>query len=41
VGEGLDESVINTVRTWKFKPAMKKGKPVPVKVHLQVNFRLS
>jgi TonB family protein len=41
VSEGLDESVINTVRTWKFKPAMNKDKPVPVKVHLQVNFRLS
>jgi TonB family protein len=39
--DGLDESVIDTLRTWKFKPAMKKGNPVPVKVRVQVNFRLS
>ena len=41
VGEGLDESAIETVRTWKFEPATKKGKPVPVKVTVQVNFRPS
>ena len=35
---GLVESVTDTVRTWKFKPAMKKGKPVPLSVHLHVNF---
>jgi TonB family protein len=40
-GEGLGESVLGTLRTWKFKPAMKKGKPVPAKVTVQVNFRLS
>jgi TonB family protein len=39
--DGLDESVIQTLRTWKFKPAMKKGKPVPEKVRVQVDFRLS
>jgi TonB family protein len=41
VSEGLDESVIATVRTWKFEPAMKKGKPVPVTLAVQVNFSLS
>ncbi len=40
VGKGLDESAIETVRTWKFKPAMKKGKPVPVKVMVEISFRL-
>jgi TonB family protein len=39
LSDGLDESVINTVRTWKFKPATKKGKPVPVRVVVDVDFR--
>jgi TonB family protein len=38
--DGLDQSVIDTVRTWKFKPATNQGKPVPVTVRLQVNFNL-
>jgi TonB family protein len=40
VGKGLDENAIETLRTWKFKPAMKKGKPVPVKAVVEVSFRL-
>jgi len=40
VSEGLDESVMQTLRTWKFKPAMKKGKPVPVMVTVETSFRL-
>ena len=40
VGEGLDESAIETIRTWKFKPATKNGKPVPVRVVVDVDFRL-
>jgi len=39
--DGLDQGVIDTVRTWKFKPATKKGKPVPATVSVQVNFNLS
>ncbi len=38
--DGLDESVLQTLPAWKFKPATKKGKPVPVKVTVQVNFNL-
>jgi TonB family protein len=41
VGKGMDESAIETVRTWKFKPATKKGKPVPVMCVVEVGFRLS
>jgi TonB family protein len=41
LSDGLDESVVKTVRTWKFKPATKKGKPVPARVTVHVNFRLS
>jgi len=39
--DGLDQGVIDTVRTWKFKPATRKGKPAPATVHVQVNFNLS
>ena len=31
---------MDTVKTWKFKPAMKDGKPVPCKVSVEVGFRL-
>jgi len=40
VGKGLDESAMQTLRTWKFKPALKKGKPVPVRVIVEVSFRI-
>ena len=40
VGEGLDESAIETIRTWKFEPATKKGKPVPVRLIVEVSFRM-
>ena len=40
LGLGLDEKAVETVRTWKFKPAMKSGAPVPVRVMVEVSFRL-
>jgi TonB family protein len=40
LGLGLDEIALRTVRTWKFKPATKEGAPVPVKVKVEVSFRL-
>jgi protein TonB len=40
LGLGLDEKAMETVRTWKFKPAMKNSTPVPVKVSVEVSFRL-
>ncbi|HET7840120.1 MAG TPA: TonB family protein [Terriglobia bacterium] len=39
LGYGLDESVLGTVRTWKFRPAMRDGKPVPVRVGFKMIFR--
>ncbi len=39
LGQGLHESAVQTVKTWKFKPAMKAGKPVPCKVMVEVRFR--
>jgi len=40
LSDGLDQSVVDTVRTWKFKPALKKGKPVPVMVVVDVSFKM-
>jgi periplasmic protein TonB len=40
LGLGLDENAENTVKTWKFKPAMRNGTPVPVRVMVEVSFRL-
>lgn len=40
-GLGLDESTINTLRTWRCKPANgPNGKPVPVQVPFEVTFHL-
>jgi TonB family protein len=40
LGLGLDEKALETVRTWKFKPALRNGTPVPVRVIVEVSFRL-
>jgi TonB family protein len=37
---GLDEKALETVRTYKFKPAKKNGKPVAVPIAIEVNFHL-
>lgn len=37
-GMGLDERAVEAVRRWKFEPATKDGKPVAVKVNLEVEF---
>jgi len=40
-GLGLDETTVNTLRTWRCKPANgPNGKPVPVQVPFEVTFRL-
>ena len=38
VGLGLDENAIVGVLGWKFKPARKDGKPVPVKINVEVEY---
>jgi TonB family protein len=38
--KGLDESAVNTVKTWKFKPATKNGKPVSCSPVVEVSFRI-
>ncbi|HEV2618942.1 MAG TPA: energy transducer TonB, partial [Acidobacteriaceae bacterium] len=40
VGMGLDEKAIAAVRMYKFKPAMEDGKPVPVRMDVQVTFNI-
>jgi protein TonB len=40
VGMGLDDKAIAAVRQYKFKPAMKDGKPVRVDLYVVVNFQI-
>ncbi len=40
LGMGLDEKALEAVRKWRFKPAMKGSQPVPVRINVEVNFRL-
>ena len=40
LGLGLDEKAIETIKTWKFKPGMRNGTPVPVRMMVEVSFRL-
>jgi TonB family protein len=36
----FDESAIEAVKQWKFKPAIKDGRPVPVLINVEVEFHL-
>jgi TonB family protein len=40
LGLGLDEKAIEAVKSWRFEPALKDGKPVAVSVNVEVNFHL-
>ena len=40
VGLGLDEKAIETVKTWKFDPGTKDGKPVATYATIEVAFHL-
>jgi periplasmic protein TonB len=35
----LDESAVEAVRQYHFKPAMKNGKPVLVQINVEINFQ--
>ena len=37
---GLDQAAVESIKTWKFKPATLNGKPVDVYYNLTVNFTL-
>ncbi len=36
----LDEKAIEAVKQYRFKPAMLDGRPVPVEMHIDVNFQI-
>jgi TonB family protein len=38
--EGLDQEAIKAVKQWRFTPGQKDGKPVPVRVALEMTFTL-
>jgi periplasmic protein TonB len=40
LGLGLDEKALEAVRKWKFEPSRYNGKPVAVKIMVEVNFRM-
>lgn len=40
VGHGLDEKALEAIRQYRFRPAMENGKPVPVRVNVEINFRI-
>jgi TonB family protein len=40
LGMGLDEKAIEAVKKYRFKPAMKDGKPVAVSINIEINFKL-
>lgn len=40
LGLGLDEKAIEAVKSWKFEPAMKDGRPVAVEISVEVDFHL-
>ncbi|MGC4053338.1 MAG: energy transducer TonB [Paludibaculum sp.] len=37
---GLDEEAAKALSKWRFRPAMKQGKPVAVRAKVEINFRL-
>jgi protein CpxP len=40
LGYGLDESAINTLTSWRFKPGTLNGTPVDVRANVEISFRL-
>jgi protein TonB len=37
---GLDEQAVKAVKQWRFKPGTRDGKPVPVRVSVEMTFTL-
>jgi TonB family protein len=37
---GLDKQAVDAISQWRFEPGLKDGKPVPVRVDIEVRFRM-
>ena len=40
LGKGLDEKAVEFLRQWRFSPGLSHGEPIPVKVTVEIMFRL-
>lgn len=40
LGMGLDEKIVDKVKTWRFKPARYDGQPVPVRINIEISMHL-
>ena len=40
LGSGLDENAVAAVRQWRFRPALKNGRPVATESTIEVDFHL-
>lgn len=40
VGQGLDETAVDAVKTWRFSPATRNGEPIPIKMGFEISFNL-
>jgi TonB family protein len=40
LGMGLEEKAIECLRQWRFSPGSSHGEPIPVKVRVEINFRI-
>ena len=40
IDKGLDRNAVAAIAQWRFRPAAQDNEPVPVRAHVEVNFRL-
>lgn len=40
LGYGLDEKAVEAVRSWRWKPGLRDGKPIDAEIRVEVQFRL-
>jgi TonB family protein len=38
--KGLDENAIKAAKQYRFKPGTYRGKPVPVEIKVEINYRI-